>query len=91
MGDYNEMAIKFLAEKTFIIKNGDGMYEIFTNLWRLLHWRARCASESENTKCWDTYNDFRKRFLDINIYFNALDLAKEFTEKIGFKLVKEKE
>ena len=75
------------SAKTFTIKKGESMYDIFVNLWRLLdnqfHWND-----------WDgqkILKEFKTRLPEVNIYFDALDLAKEFTKKIDYRLVEEEE
>lgn len=68
----------------FTIKKDDDMYDIFVNLWKLLakfDWR-----DVEHRRI---FKDFRSRFPEIDMYYDALDLAKEFLPKIGYVLVKE--
>lgn len=74
-----------MPTKIFTIKNGDDMYDIFVNLWKLLthfDWR------DDERKA--IFEDFRSRLPKMNMYWDALDLAKEFCKKIGYELVKEK-
>lgn len=73
-----------MATGIFIIKKGENMYVIFVNLWKLL---AKFDWRDEGRR--KIFKDFRSRLPEVNIYYDAVDLAKEFTEKIGYKLVKE--
>ena len=73
-----------VEKKIFTIKKDDDMYDIFVNLWKLL---TKFDWYDEKRKV--IFEDFRSRFSKVNMYFDALDLAEEFCEKIGCKLVKE--
>ena len=84
MDNNNETEINSPKEKTFIIKKDDDMYDIFINLWRLLAGVPWNDYEAQKL-----LKDFQSRLPNMGMYWDALDLAKEFTEKIGFKLVKE--
>lgn len=71
-------------KKVFTIKNGDDMYDIFVNLWKLLtkfDWR-----DGERRKI---FEDFRSRFQKVDMYWDVFDLVKEFLPKIGYALIKE--
>lgn len=72
-----------MPTKIFTIKRGDDMYDIFVNLWKLLtkfDWR-----DEERRKI---FKDFRSRLSEVDMYYDALDLAKEFLPKIGYELEK---
>lgn len=78
-----------MANEVFIIKKGDDMYDIFVGLWKLLNAYAVKIPAGKDREAWNIFNDFRSRLPEINTYYDALDLAKEFCKKIGCKLIKE--
>ena len=74
------------VEKIFTIKKDDDMYDIFTNLWRLVNSKPGYAPENLQL-----LRDFQERLPQVHIYYDSLDLAKEFTKKLDYKLVIEEE
>lgn len=73
-----------MSTKTFLIKKNDDMYDILVNLWKLLvhfDWR--------DDKRKAIFENFRSRLAEMDMYYDALDLAKEFLPKIDYKLVEE--
>lgn len=72
-----------MPAKIFTIKKGEDMYDIIVNLWKLLR---HCNWDDDERQA--ILKDFKSRLVDVGMYWDALDLAKEFLPKIGYELVK---